>query len=121
MATLTGGAGGGGAGEGQYHRGGPGGTTVGTFDVEAGDVLEIKVGEGGVSNEFFQDRGGGWPGGGLNSERPGGLIGGGGGYSSVFKNGVAMLVAGGGGGGTNGLGLRWVAWWCWRWTCCGIG
>ncbi len=77
--TIVGGAG----GDGNNTLGGDGATVSATFTVNAGDVIEYVVGEGGFGNSSSA---------------------GGGGSTGVFINDVLVMVAGGGGGGDNSNG-----------------
>ena len=101
---LWGGGGGGSFAENIRSHGGAGGLTVGTIPVVPGDVIRMRIGEGGYMYDHFYDSvgnglmPGGYPGGGINSERPLYFSGGGGGYSAVWLNDKLMMVAGGGGG-----------------------
>ena len=101
---LWGGGGGGSFAESIRSHGGAGGLTVGTIPVVPGDVIRMRIGEGGYMYDHFHDSvgnglmPGGYPGGGINSERLVYFSGGGGGYSAVWLNDKLMMVAGGGGG-----------------------
>ena len=67
---------------------GKGARMVGTFNLNQGDILNIIVGQEGISN-------GHW-------------AGGGGGGSFVIRNGAPLIIAGGGGGGGKIGGYAWV-------------
>ena len=101
---LWGGGGGGSIAENIRSHGGAGGLTVGTIPVVPGDVIRMRIGEGGyMYDRFYTSTSnglvpGGYPGGGINSEKLNYYSGGGGGYSAVWLNDDLMMVAGGGGG-----------------------
>lgn len=84
--------------------GGAGGFVSGSIAVVPGDVLEIRVGQGGrggISTPTASRSGGlgGWPDGGSGSNQGHPTyMGGGGGSTRLYKNGVLMAIAGAGGG-----------------------
>lgn len=84
--------------------GGGGGFQTASFNVVAGDVVEIRVGGGGaICNSATHVAGaGGYPDGGpggSSTTSPTAIGTGGGGGTRVYINGVLVLVAGAGGGG----------------------
>lgn len=83
-------------------KGGPGGYTVVTIPVTAGDVLTVKVGGGGTLPTVGTGGPGGWPDGGYGARNTGtepvSSGGGGGGSTRIYLNGVLVAIAGGGGG-----------------------
>ena len=87
---LSGGGGAGSFAENLRSHGGAGGQTVGTIPVVPGDVIRMRIGEGGYMYDHFNDSvgngmmPGGYPGGGINSERLVYFSGGAGGYSAVL-------------------------------------
>lgn len=91
----AGGAGGGASEDGDGGAGGGGGYATATLTVTAGEVLTVRIGEGGSGGRVTA---------------PDDVIvgdgGGGGGYSGIFRSSTALLVAAGGagGGGDNGAG-----------------
>lgn len=121
IKIIAKGAGGGGGTCGGCHFnggvGGSGGYVEGIFTVNAGDVLNIYVGSGGIAgSSCYSGNCGSGPGGwgftnggnggnGTPTPYPGrdaGGGGGGGGSSAVLINGSVAIVAGGGGGGGGG-------------------
>lgn len=94
-AWGAGGGGGGASEDGNGGGGGGGGHAEATYTVTAGEVLTVRVGEGGKGGRFTA---------------PDDVIvgdgGGGGGYSGVLRSATPLLIAagGGGGGGDNGSG-----------------
>lgn len=81
-----GGGGGGAAPDRAGGAGGGGGYATATLAVTAGEVLYIRVGEGGDGGRYS----------GVDEMGDGG---GGGGYSGVFRDSTPLVIAGGGGGG----------------------
>lgn len=82
--------------------GGPGGYSTGTLPVSTGQILNVMVGQGGLSNSIIPTYGGGGPGG--NDFSPAMLHGGSGGGRSGVSIGVGnqLIIAGGGGGSGGG-------------------
>lgn len=104
FATMWGGAGGGGTGEGYSDSGGPGGFASGNININGMSTLIFQVGQGGgVTGTGGGSTGTAYPSAGANtSGRSGYSSGGGGGYTGVFNGSVSqancLLLAGGGGG-----------------------
>lgn len=120
QVDLWGAGGGGGAGVSQGLSNllgghGGGGAYVGaTLDVSAGEIIRIRVGQGGAAGGCASPPPGGWPGGGrgglARENAEGGNGGGGGGHSTLVHDGAEVLVAaGGGGGGGHGWGSSFIA------------
>ena len=105
---LWGGAGGGGVYGGNTvdQRGGSGAFVRALFAVKPGDVVEVRVGQGGQRAPENQPGPGGWPDGGLGGYNTsgGGSCGGGGGSTRLYINGVLKAIAAGGGGGFHSSG-----------------
>ncbi|MDX1765499.1 MAG: hypothetical protein R3313_00945 [Candidatus Saccharimonadales bacterium] len=87
-AWGAGGGGGGASEDGDGGAGGGGGYAAATLSVTAGEVLTIRIGEGGKGGRYTA---------------PDDVIvgdgGSGGGYSGIFRSTTALVIAGGGGGG----------------------
>jgi hypothetical protein len=102
-AYLIGPGGGGGVYAINEGESGAGGYTEALFSVTTGEVLKVRVGQGGRGGKKPSPSSGGlggWPGGGSGAIGDT-YCGGGGGYSGVFRNnGTPIAIAGGGGGGS---------------------
>lgn len=113
------GGGGGGADNNPGHDGYPGNKLTGTYGFQAGDIITIYVGAGGIAGEGMLGNAQGGAGGGFdpallvnpyaggNGGNSGptpysGAGGGGGGASAILINNVPIAVAAGGGGGGGG-------------------
>jgi gliding motility-associated-like protein len=103
------GAAGGGGPDLTNNAGGGGGYTEAVIPVNAGQVIEIYVGGGGIAADIQIGGAGGWPNGGNGGSGnrievaplgPVGGSGGGGGRSEIRIGGTSYVIAGGGGGGT---------------------
>ncbi|MFN7690759.1 MAG: glycine-rich protein, partial [Bacteroidota bacterium] len=103
------GAAGGGGPDLTNNAGGGGGYTEAVIPVNAGQVIDIYVGGGGIAADSQTGGAGGWPNGGNGGSgnrieaAPLGAIGGsggGGGRSEIRIGGTSYVIAGGGGGGT---------------------
>jgi gliding motility-associated-like protein len=103
------GAAGGGGPDLTNNAGGGGGYTEAVIPVNAGQVIDIYVGGGGIAADSQTGGAGGWPNGGNGGSGnrievaplgPVGGSGGGGGRSEIRIGGTSYVIAGGGGGGT---------------------